>query len=72
LRVTLGTGQPKLRSTWCTPYSAQRISVAFPTYDGSVPYSWTERVVSSSSKTSIFRVVVSRSTSPRDVIISQT
>ncbi len=37
LRVTFGTGQPKLRSTWATPYSAQRISVALPTYAGSVP-----------------------------------
>ena len=36
-RVILGTGQPKLRSTWSTPCSAQRISVAFPTYAGSVP-----------------------------------
>src|SRR4029079_4229822 len=72
LRVTLGTGQPKLRSTWCTPYSAQRISVAFPTYDGSVPESLTDRVGSSASTTSILRVVESRSTSPRLVIISQT
>ena len=31
LRVTLGTGQPKLRSTCATPYSAHRISVALPT-----------------------------------------
>ena len=31
LRVTLGTGQPKLRSMWATPYSAQRISAALPT-----------------------------------------
>ena len=30
LRVTLGTGQPKLRSTWATPWSAQRISTALP------------------------------------------
>ena len=37
LRVTLGTGQPKLRSMCATPYSAQRISAAFPTYTGSVP-----------------------------------
>ena len=37
LRVTLGTGQPKFRSTWATPYSAHRISVALPTYAGSVP-----------------------------------
>ena len=37
LRVTFGTGHPKLRSTCATPYSAQRISVAFPTYAGSVP-----------------------------------
>ena len=37
LRVTFGTGQPKLRSTWATPYSAHRISVARPTYVGSVP-----------------------------------
>ena len=31
LRVTLGTGQPKLRSMCATPYSAQRISAALPT-----------------------------------------
>ena len=31
LRVTLGTGQPKFRSMWATPYSAQRISAALPT-----------------------------------------
>ena len=31
LRVTFGTGQPKLRSTCATPYSAQRISAALPT-----------------------------------------
>ena len=31
LRVTLGTGQPKLRSMWSTPYSAHRISAALPT-----------------------------------------
>ena len=31
LRVTFGTGQPKLRSTCATPYSAHRISVALPT-----------------------------------------
>ena len=37
LRVTFGTGQPKFRSTCATPYSAQRISVALPTYAGSVP-----------------------------------
>ena len=30
LRVTLGTGQPKLRSTWATPWSAHRISTALP------------------------------------------
>ncbi len=31
LRVTLGTGQPKLRSMWATPYSPHRISAALPT-----------------------------------------
>ena len=31
LRVTLGTGQPKFRSMWATPYSAQRLSAALPT-----------------------------------------
>ena len=30
LRVTFGTGQPKLRSTWPTPCSAHRISTALP------------------------------------------
>src|SRR3954447_13092707 len=72
LRVTLGTGHPKFRSMCATPYSAHRILAAFPTYTGSVPYSWTERTFSRSSKTSIFKVVSSRSTRPRDVIISQT
>ncbi len=37
LRVTFGTGQPKFRSMWATPYSAHRISAALPTYTGSVP-----------------------------------
>ena len=31
LRVTLGTGQPKLRSMCATPCSAARISAALPT-----------------------------------------
>ena len=37
LRVTLGTGQPKLRSMWATPYSSHRICAARPTVTGSVP-----------------------------------
>ena len=46
LRVTLGTGQPKLRSMWATSCSSHRIFAARAMYAGSTPYSCTDRVVS--------------------------
>src|SRR5699024_4366719 len=72
LRVTFGTGQPKLRSTWATPYSAHTIRTASPMYVGSTPYNWTERTVSFSANASIARLCGSPTTKPREVIISHT
>src|SRR5690625_2980464 len=72
LRVTFGTGQPKLSATWATPYSAHTMRTASPMYVGSTPYSWTERTVSFSANASIARLCGSPSTKPREVIISHT
>ena len=37
LRVTLGTGQPKFKSTWSARSSSTRIRTAAPTVAGSTP-----------------------------------
>ena len=36
-RVTLGTGQPKLRSTWSARSSSAIMRTALPTITGSIP-----------------------------------
>ncbi len=72
LRVTLGTGQPKLRSTWSARSSAAMTRTAAPTVAGSTPYTWTERGVSSGSCAMIRSDSGVRSTRARDVTISAT
>ena len=72
LRVTFGTGQPKLRSTWSARSSSRSIVTAASTVAGSTPYSWTERVVSESWKRMSRIDSFVRSTSARLVIISLT
>ena len=72
LRVTLGTGQPKLRSTWSARSSATSRRTAAATVAGSTPYSCTLRGCSSASVAIIFMVSSLRSTRARLVIISVT
>src|SRR5882757_9771564 len=72
LRVTFGTGQPKLRSMWSARSSATIIRTALPTVAGSTPYSWIERGVSATSKWMRCMVFSLRSTRARVVIISLT
>ena len=72
LRVTLGTGQPKLRSTWSARSSSTRIRTASAITCGSTPYSCTERGLSSAWKQTRSIVSALRSSSARDVTISET
>jgi hypothetical protein len=72
LRVTFGTGQPKLRSMWSARPSSAIMRTALPTVAGSTPYSWIERGVSDASKRISCIVFSLRSTSARVVIISLT
>ncbi len=72
LRVTLGTGQPKLRSMWSARSSSAIMRTALPTVAGSTPYSWIERGCSVASKWISCMVFSLRSTSARVVIISLT
>ena len=72
LRVTLGTGQPKLRSMWSARSSSTSIRTALPAMDGSTPYSWIERTRSPGSVRTIARVFSLRSTRARVVTISVT
>jgi len=72
LRVTLGTGQPKLRSMWSARPSLARMRAARPALTGSVQYSWIERGFSSGSVSMSFIVMGVRSTRAREVIISLT
>ena len=72
LRVTLGTGQPKLRSMWSARSSVTRMRAARPAVTGSTEYSCTERGFSSGS-CEMSRIVSGvRSTSARVVTISDT
>ncbi len=72
LRVTLGTGQPKLRSMWSARSSVTSIRAARPAVAGSTEYSCTDRGCSCGSCE--MRRIVSgvRSTSAREVTISAT
>ena len=72
LRVTLGTGQPKFRSTWSARSSPAMILTAAPTVAGSTPYTWAERGFSSSPNVTIRSASTLRSTSARLVTISAT
>ena len=72
LRVTLGTGQPKFRSTWSARSSSTTIRTAAAMMAGSTPYSCTERGDSSASNRIRFIVSSLRSSRARDVIISET
>src|SRR6478735_5708825 len=71
-RVTLGTGQPKLRSTWSARSSEAMRRTAAPTVAGSTPYTWTDRGRSSGSCEMIRIDSSPRSTRARDVTISAT
>ena len=72
LRVTLGTGQPKFRSTWSARSSWTTMRTADPTTRGSTPYSCRDLGDSSAAKVTIRMVSLSRSTSAREVTISLT
>ena len=73
LRVTFGTGQPKLRSMWSARSSATSIRTASAMIAGSTPYSWIDRGVSSSSKRiRLMRLVVALDAARASVIISLT
>ncbi len=72
LRVILGVGQPKFRSTWSAPASSTTRRTAAPTTAGSTPKSWTLRTGSSSPNSSIAAVVASPSISARADTISLT
>ncbi len=72
LRVTLGTGQPKLRSMWSARSSSTSSRTAAATVPGSTPYSCTERGASSASW-AIRRIDSTlRSSRAREVTISLT
>jgi hypothetical protein len=72
LRVTLGTGQPKFRSTWSARSSSTTIRTARSTITGSTPYNWRLRGRSSGSNATIRIVFGLRSTRARVVTISHT
>ncbi len=72
LRVTFGTGQPKLRSMWSARSSSTIMRTALPTVAGSTPYSWIDRGRSVSPNWISCIVFSLRSTSARVVIISLT
>src|SRR5674476_1688359 len=72
LRVTLGTGQPKLRSMWSARSSLTSIRTAALTVTGSTPYSWIERRLSSGSCSISCIDLGVRSTRAREVTISLT
>ncbi len=73
MRVTFGTGQPKFRSTWSAARpSVTTIRTASAMIAGSTPYSCSERGDSSASKRIRFIVSSLRSSSAREVIISET
>src|SRR5450759_5998564 len=72
LRVTLGTGQPKLRSMLSARSALTSIRTAAPTVAGSTPYSWIERRLSSGSCSISCIDLGVRSTRAREVTISLT
>ena len=71
-RVTLGTGQPKLRSTWSAMFSSMTIFAACSTIEGLTPYSCSERIFSLGAKRHRRRAFGLRATNARAVIISAT
>ena len=72
LRVTLGTGQPKFRSTWSARSSATMMRTASRTVAGSTPYTCADRGVSSAPNVTMRSASGLRSTSARLVTISAT
>ena len=71
-RVTLGAGQPKLRSTWSTRSWPTSRATARPTSSGALPYSWIDRGSSSGANAAFRAAFGSPSTSARAPTISDT
>ena len=71
-RVTFGAGQPKLRSMWSTALARPNFSIARVSIAGSLPYSCSERNVSSAPNFIIVSVFLLPCTRPVAIIISLT